>query len=202
MGADIGGELAVANGFVFVNAGDRVWAFDASGSVGCSNTPKTCTPVWSTAPGIDGLTTISATTMFLSAEGKVYAVDATGKTNCSGSPAVCSPLWSAVTGSTSFLTPAAVADGKLFVTSADAKLYAFDSTASSCSGTPKVCGVLWSASLGTDKTSRAAVAQGVVYVAEYGVGLLAFDAGGVTTTRETSATGPPRRRSSPWRCRG
>ena len=38
---------AVANGVVYVGSNDdRLYAFDAAGSTGCTGTPKVCTPLW------------------------------------------------------------------------------------------------------------------------------------------------------------
>jgi outer membrane protein assembly factor BamB len=40
----------VANGVVYVGSTDRkLYAFNASGTTGCAGTPKTCTPLWTTA---------------------------------------------------------------------------------------------------------------------------------------------------------
>jgi hypothetical protein len=50
---------AVANGVVYVGfntfgPASTIHAFDATGTVGCSGTPKTCMPVWTASPGSPG----------------------------------------------------------------------------------------------------------------------------------------------------
>jgi outer membrane protein assembly factor BamB len=43
---------AVANGVVYVGSDDhRLYAFDAAGTINCSSTPKTCTPLFSADVG-------------------------------------------------------------------------------------------------------------------------------------------------------
>jgi hypothetical protein len=36
----------VVNGVVYVSANNKLYAFSAAGTTGCSGTPKTCTPLW------------------------------------------------------------------------------------------------------------------------------------------------------------
>jgi outer membrane protein assembly factor BamB len=58
------------------------------------------------------------------AANNLYAFSAAGSINCSGTPKTCTPLWTEVTDSDFFSSPA-VADGLVYVGSADHKLYAF-----------------------------------------------------------------------------
>src|SRR5207248_1805767 len=47
-----GSSPAVVNGVVYIGSFDfKLYAFDATGSSGCSGTPKTCTPLWTATTG-------------------------------------------------------------------------------------------------------------------------------------------------------
>ncbi len=64
---------SVANGVVYIGSFDsHIYAFDAAGSVGCSGTPKTCTPLWNFDTGS---TVFSAPTL---ANGVVYIGSSSG----------------------------------------------------------------------------------------------------------------------------
>jgi outer membrane protein assembly factor BamB len=50
--AAIGSSPAVANGVVYVGSDDnKLYAFSAAGTTGCSGTPKACKPLWTAATG-------------------------------------------------------------------------------------------------------------------------------------------------------
>lgn len=118
------------------------------------------------APSIDGL----------------KALDAAGVKGCSGSPRTCSPLWTGVVPSgTVFTGTPAVANGVVYVNVSEATLLAFDAAGvNGCGGVPKTCAPMWSATVEHDQFFLApTVANGVVYVADNGGGLFAFDAAGV-----------------------
>jgi len=87
----------------------------------------------------------------------------------------------------------AVANGVVYLGSADGKLYAFDAGgATGCSATPKTCSPLWSATTGgAIYSSSPAVANGVVYVGSDDRKLYAFDAAGVTNCSGTPKTCTP-----------
>jgi outer membrane protein assembly factor BamB len=137
----VGSSPAVANGVVFIGTtaggafGARLNAFDAAGDTNCSGTPKTCTPLWTSANlGTIGSTPISVANGVVyidiavgisSFVGKVFAFDATApNTLCSGTPKVCSPLWSVVASDSDPLGSApAIADGFVYV--AGARLHAY-----------------------------------------------------------------------------
>jgi outer membrane protein assembly factor BamB len=73
-------------------------------------------------------------------------------------------MWSGTTDGAILSSPA-VANGVVYVASADHKLYAFDAAGvTNCSGAPTTCTPLWSATTGGFVTSSPAVANGVVYV--------------------------------------
>ena len=158
---------AVAHGVVYVGDNDhKLYAFDAAGNTGCSDTPKTCTPLWTATRGGGGLgvdlaspTVANGVVYIGAAVGLLYAFDASGKTNCSGTPTTCTPLWIAPTGGGAVFSSPVVAGGVVYVGSDDDKLFAFDAAGNTnCSGVPKVCAPLWSAT--TDGEVRASPAVG------------------------------------------
>lgn len=166
------GSPAVADGVVYVGSGGAgtdprgLYAFDATGTTGCSGTPKVCAPLW-IAPTVHAMESSPAVAYGIvyigSSDYNVYAFDATGTSGCSGTPKTCTPLWTAPTGSGVFPSPA-VANGVLYVGSTDGKLYGFDAAGTSgCSGTPKVCTPLWSTSAASVGLASPAVANGLVY---------------------------------------
>jgi outer membrane protein assembly factor BamB len=90
--------------------------------------------------------------------------------------------WTGVTSGFVYTSPA-VAGGKVYVSDADHKLYAYDATGTTnCSGSPKSCAPLWTAAIGgtSIELSSPAVANGVVYVGSGDHKLYAFDAAGTT----------------------
>jgi outer membrane protein assembly factor BamB len=90
--------------------------------------------------------------------------------------------WTGVTSGFVYTSPA-VANGKVYVSDADHKLYAFGATGTtSCSGSPKSCAPLWTAAMGGTilELSSPAVANGVVYVGSDDHKVYAFDAAGTT----------------------
>jgi outer membrane protein assembly factor BamB len=100
-----------------------------------------------------------------SGDGKLYAF----KADCGSGGASCSPLWTGATGGFIDSSPA-VANGVVYVGSADHKLYAFPA---SCGGA--VCAPLWTGLTGSFIDSSPAVANGVVYVGSADGKLYAFD---------------------------
>jgi outer membrane protein assembly factor BamB len=71
----------VANGLVFVGSDDgNLYAFDAAGSLGCSGTPTSCSPLWS---GPTGGAVQSSPAI---ANGKVYVASGDGKLYAFGLP--------------------------------------------------------------------------------------------------------------------
>ena len=134
--AGVGGTPAVANGVVYTVSGNgTLSAFDAAGSKNCSGTvaAKTCTPLWSSAPGTSGYVTSSSPAVangvvyFSSTNGGTYGYDAAGSLKCSvsGTAKTCSPLWGAVTGFIGGGSPAIV-NGVLYINvSGDGTIYAY-----------------------------------------------------------------------------
>jgi outer membrane protein assembly factor BamB len=190
---------AVANDVVYIGgstAPAKLYAFDAAGVTNCSGTPKRCTPLWT------GLTT-GKSLLFSSpavANGIAYigsqtnhgggfdAFDAAGQRNCSDG--ICDPLWTADTGSVYASTPA-VANGKVFITSANFSLFAFAAAGGShCRGVPRSCKPLWTSAT-QDAINSPAVANGVVYVDSLD-GVDAYDVSGIT-----NCSGSQHRRCSP-----
>jgi hypothetical protein len=184
----------VANGILYVDSDQLLYAYDATGAIGCSDTPTTCTFLWTaTTPYFQGMTVADGDVFVSSAYG-VQAFDAAGTTNCSGTPKVCDPLWS--TGTTANTTVGfapgqgspVVANGVLYVPGYEngtasrqggAAVGAFDAAGSAgCSGTPIVCVPMWTyGEPGSGGNGSPAIANGVLYIAN-GSTLYAYDATG------------------------
>ena len=153
--------------------------------VGVANV-STLADVWtvSTTGGISSSPAVVSGVAYVgSSDHRLYASDATGAVGCSGTPKVCAPLWTATTGDVVNSSPAVASDanGVVFVGSADAKLYAFDSAGTTgCSGVPKTCVPLWTATAGGPVNSSPTVSSGVVYVGSADAKVYAFDAAGTT----------------------
>ena len=164
---------AVVDGVAYVGAADgRLYAFDATGTGGCSNTtPKSCEPLWSAAVNVgDTIRTspaVAGGSVYVRGRDSLLAFDAAGLNSCGTvTPKVCSPIWRADSLGDVMSSPT-VAAGTVF-TAAGNGLRAFDATASgpTCSGTPKVCGPVWSSSPFTPSWDAApTVSDGTVFVA-------------------------------------
>jgi PQQ-like domain len=145
---------------------DKLYAFDATGTTGCSGTPKACTPLWTMATGgpiVSSPGVMNSVTYVGSSDHDLYAVDATGATNCSGTPKVCTPLWTAATSGVVRSSPA-LTSTMVYIGSDDDHVDAYDATGSTnCSGTPKTCTPIWSTATGGAVASSPSVAKGVVY---------------------------------------
>ncbi len=88
---------------------------------------------------------------------------------CVGTPKVCDPIWTFTTGGAVSGAPA-LANGVVYVVSADHLLYALDANTGA---------KLWSANLGAAATSSSPVVAGnVLYIGTDGGDLLAFDPSG------------------------
>jgi outer membrane protein assembly factor BamB len=172
---------AVVGGVVYAGGLDGLWAYSASGSNGCSGTPKTCSPLWhgsDATVAVSGPTSTTAVAVvngmaYISADNDVYAFS----TACPvGS--ICKPLWSYTASSGAGFSSPAVANGKIYVNATDATLYVF----SASTGTP-----LWTAPAPDGYTgfgSAPAVADGVVY-AGWRDDLEAFSASGTVNCSGT-----------------
>jgi hypothetical protein len=195
---------AVANGVVYIVATQVLSAFDANGVTNCSGTPKVCTPLWSAELNTSSGYPLSSPNV---TGGVVYvggdtvdAFDAKGVTNCSPTTGLCQPLWQSTPAITSGVltdyTSAAVANGVLYASDNDDRLYAFSANGTTnCSGTPTTCNPLWTATMGTARAefnpSSPAVSNGVVYDESNEGKLFAFDANGVTNCSGTPTTCSP-----------
>jgi outer membrane protein assembly factor BamB len=189
---------AVAGGVVYVNAATTLYAFSATGTTGCSGTPKVCTPLW-TATGAGGVSppAVAGGVVYAGVgDGNLYAFSVADTTGCSGTPPnrTCTPLWIGNTSGGDIGAPPAVVGGVVYAGSGNTgKLYAFSAAAGSthCSGTPKTCTPLWTAA-GAGGVSSPAVANGVVYNGAAGK-VYGFSAGGTTGCSGT----PPNRTCTP-----
>ena len=98
-----------------------------------------------------------------------------------GLPKTCAPLWTASLGTEVESSPA-VANGVVYISSDDDKLYALDAAGvTGCSGSPgqKTCAPLWTAVTRGSVSSSPAVANGIVYAGSIWGELFVFDAAGV-----------------------
>jgi outer membrane protein assembly factor BamB len=196
---------AVANGVVYAGTQDgRLYAFDAAGVTNCSGTPKTCMPLWTSENiGIYGSApAVAGGMVYIGSEsgpnhGRLFAFDAAGVTNCSGTPKTCKPVWIGVSSGQAIETPAAVANGVVYVgsrTNGGGGFDAFDAAGvTNCSGTPTTCAPLWTATTGAIWVGSPAVGNGDVYVTDLNFRVFAFDAAGVT-----NCSGTPKMCTALW----
>jgi outer membrane protein assembly factor BamB len=108
---------AVANGLVYVGGGDgALYAFDATGTVGCSTFPVVCQPKWASQAG---------STIFLSSPAVVDGVVYIGSFHDlhAFDARTGAPISHFTTGGFILGSPA-VANGKVYIGSGDGKLYA------------------------------------------------------------------------------
>jgi outer membrane protein assembly factor BamB len=179
---------AVGNGVVYLSsaaggcnrlfciAWEQLSAFDAAGTAGCSGTPKTCSPLWTTKVTggyVDSSPAIANGVLYVGSWGTpatLYGYDAAGTAGCSGVPKSCAPVWSASTQGAIESSPA-VANGVVYVGSDDHTFYAFDATSGA---------TVWTGATGGPVGSSPAVANGVVYVGSSDGKLYAFAAAGQT----------------------
>ncbi len=152
-----------ADGLVYVGAANSIFAYDATGTAGCSGTPKICTPKWRSgnlAGAIIGSPAVVNGVVYATGVAeKLYAFDARGGVCNTRVPPGCAPIWTAVLGGEAFSAPT-VANGLVYVTSINGfsqQLAVFDAAGSNgCSGTPKVCVSLWTASVAIAGSPNAA----------------------------------------------
>ena len=174
-----GTNIAVADGIVVVpvqtTLGTKLEAFDAKGIVGCSGTPKVCTPIWSTdvvAVGDDAAPAIANGVVYRAVGSQIRAYDAHGTTGCTGTPKICQKLWVGFVGPN--ISAPAVANGLVYVTSSDGSVEAFDAAGfNQCSVTTRVCAALWSVTLGGG-AGDIEVANGRVFAASVNGAVTAF----------------------------
>jgi hypothetical protein len=167
--------VSVGSGVAYAVGGQRLLAFDATGSTGCGGTPKVCAPLW-TAPLTGPSTappTLAAGRVFVPEltgdPNRVEAFDAAGSSSCSGAPKVCSPL-ATFTVSAGTEPRLAASKALLFATSSGlsgppATFDVFDLSATQgCSGTPVVCAPLRHITTSVSPLSGPAVAAGRVAI--------------------------------------
>lgn len=203
-----------ADGLVYVGAANSIFAYDATGTVGCSGSPKVCTPKWRSgnlAGAIVGSPAVVNGVVYATGVGeKLFAFDAKGANCNTRVPPGCAPIWTALLGGEAFSAPT-VANGLVYVTSIFAfsqQLAVFDAAGTNgCAGTPKVCTPLWTASAvinGSNGAARSApaVADGRVYMTVSRSGQIddgpkfsvaAYDAGG-----QVACSGAPKVCSPLW----
>jgi outer membrane protein assembly factor BamB len=157
---------AIVNGVLYVG-GDVLSAYDVSSTAHCTGTPLTCMPIWTASTGayIGASPSIANGVVYVgSYNTNFYAFDAAGLRNCGGAPKVCSPLWFANTGPGQYVeSPAAIANGVVYVGAEDGTLLAFDAAGQTGCNAGQ-CLPIWSVATGQSfVTSGAAVVDGTVY---------------------------------------
>jgi outer membrane protein assembly factor BamB len=192
------GSVTVAGGTVFVGSDQAVFAFDATGTTGCSGVApaRVCAPLWTAPTAFNSGSTPSVANgvVYVGSDTTLYAFDAHGTTRCSGAPKTCAPLWTASLSGGTTSAPSVV-NGVVYVGASDGflgsgtgRLYAFDAAGTQqCSGpvNARVCNPLWTAAAG--EMGQPAVAEGRVFVGSSDGNLYAFDAAG-----QTSCSGAPK----------
>lgn len=144
-----------ADGLVYVVAANSIFAYDATGTAGCSGSPKICTPLWTSAsrpafPLDSAGVAVTGGVVYAGTAGGapgqpvgLAAFDSAGVAGCSGAPEVCAPLWTTSRGAE---TAPAVANGVIYATDSNG-ISALDAHGIvNCSGVPKVCLPVWTAS--------------------------------------------------------
>lgn len=87
------GGLAYADGRVYAQSFDGLYAFDAAGVEGCTGNPAVCQPVWTgwlplnAGPSLANGLVLASTPLGLS------AYDTANLDQCAGTPLVCDPVW-------------------------------------------------------------------------------------------------------------
>ena len=157
---------AIVNGVLYVG-GDVLSAYDVSSTAHCTGTPLTCMPIWTASTGayIGASPSVANGVVYVgSYNTNFYAFDAAGLRNCGGVPKVCNPLWFASTGSGQYVeSPAAIANGLVYVGAEDGTLLAFDAAGRTGCNAGR-CFPIWSVGTGQSfMTSGAAVVDGTVY---------------------------------------
>ena len=74
-----------------------LYAFDATGTRGCSARPAACTPLWTALTAYFEGMAVADGDVFVTDEEGVQAFSADGTRGCAGSPKVCVPLWATST---------------------------------------------------------------------------------------------------------
>jgi len=191
---------SIAGGVAYVGSRDnKLYAFSANGTTGCSGRPKKCAPLWST-PRLGGAVVstpaVANGMVYVGSVGeKMFAFDAAGVKNCSGTPKVCRPLWSRAMSGDVIASPT-VAGGVVYVIAAhnvSDELDALDGTTGA---------LRWDAIVDTDlstsehSASAVTVANGIVYAgfnaSDADVAMVAaFDAHGVKGCRGVPNTCEP-----------
>jgi hypothetical protein len=152
-----GASPLVDHGTLFITWNGTVYAFDATGTVGCGGTPKTCAPLWS-APGHAGHLLVDHGMLFAFTDDPtatdIVGYDATGTNGCAGSPKVCAPVWHGTVSGCTFALSCSptgalmAANGRLFVQVSTVDPYGdfqsgqawFDENGvTGCSGSPPHC---------------------------------------------------------------
>ena len=195
---------SVVDGVAYVGAADgRLYAFDATGTRGCSTTtPKVCEPLWSAEVNVGdpirSSPAVAGGSVYVRGRGSLMAYDATGRNGCTTvAPKTCSPLWRADALGDAQSAPT-VAAGTVFTAAGDG-LRAFDATGSgrTCGGVPTTCSPIWSSTTFTPGWDAApTISNGIVFVSG------ATDVYGFDATGTLGCTGSPKVCAARWSAPG
>ena len=161
------GLAAVASDRVASIDGGTLYVFDATGSAGCSGTPKVCLPLWSAvgAIGVPAVTTDEVlVAQTIGTQHDVAAFNLGGGFGCAGTPVVCEPQWWAPNVEVNTFTGGPTeANGVVYLATTDNRLQAFDVTG--CPGAGGVCAPIADVQLPAASMLPVVVAAGRVFVA-------------------------------------
>jgi hypothetical protein len=153
-----------------------LYAFDAAGSANCSGTAtgKTCAPLWNarTPSTIEGTPAVAGGVVYVTTTGSLVALAAGGAANCpgTGTTRTCTraPLWTSAPGAVVSGSSPTVANGVVYVSSANGGAYGYDASGKlhcSVSSTAKACSPLWSSPVtGFSGAGQPAIASGSLFV--------------------------------------
>jgi outer membrane protein assembly factor BamB len=169
------GVPAVAGGVVYVGSSAGTLGSSAGTlsayAVGCNTGGGSCSPLWTAQLGgssgtFAGAPVVADGVVYVGFDYEIFAF----AVGCNSGGGTCVDLWAGATGSY-VESPPSVADGVVYVASADHKLYAYSV---GCTG---FCQPLWTATTGGYLTSSPVVANGVVYVGSADHSLYAYAVG-------------------------
>ena len=123
----------------------RARVVDATGTTGCSGSPKSCAPLWTASAGaaIRFSPAVAYGTVYVEAADRLVVFDAAGTTGCAGAPKSCTSLWTAQLDGIDDGSPT-VANHVVY-SGLGTTILAFDAAGTTgCSGSSKSCTPLWS----------------------------------------------------------
>jgi hypothetical protein len=181
-GGSYGPALAVHNGRIYVAASPGLLSIDGLGH----------STTWTATNDRPGQVVVENGLVYSLDIATLNVYDAAGVQGCSTNH--CNPLWSIPYGPTSFgpafmtVSPTTL----FFVPNEEVPVEAFDATGThNCAGTPKVCKPIWKTATSATWASGGnigwlSMAGNVLYIADFGQTLTAYDANGHTRCNTTT----------------